>query len=50
MEERMRDWHRCFARARYRTASTCILASLLRQSSVSDGLDLYLLCLFGQIL
>ncbi len=26
------------------------LASLLRQSSVSDGLDLYLLCLFGQIL
>lgn len=26
------------------------LASLLRQSAVSDGLDLYLLCLFGQIL
>ena len=26
------------------------LASLLRQSSVSDSLDLYLLCLFGQIL
>ena len=40
----LRHIRRCDGRADAR------LASLLRQSAVSDGLDLYLLCLFGQII